>query len=170
MYGYATAQKILCAGFFWPSMFKDCITTVRKCHNYQIYDRKMRAPPAPLHPIIAIGHSAKWGIDFVTCNPHLIGEHGYIILVVDYFTKWAEAMPTYRDNDETSTIFIFNHVITRFGVPQAIVTNHNSHFHNFMMVELSTQLGFRHDSSTTYYPQANGQVEDVHKVLTDMIK
>ena len=64
MSGYATAQKILRAGYFWPSMFKDCITAVQKCHNCQIYDRKMRAPPAPLHPIIVVGPFSKWGIEF----------------------------------------------------------------------------------------------------------
>jgi len=67
MSGYATAQKILRASYFWSSLFKDCITTVRKCHNCQVFDRKMRAPPAPLHPIIAVGPFAKWGIDFTSC-------------------------------------------------------------------------------------------------------
>eukprot|EP00253_Pinus_taeda_P005937 PITA_05937 len=115
----------------------------------------MRAPPAPLHPIIVVGPFSKWGIDFITCNPHSVGGHGYIILAVDYFTKWAEAIPTYRDDDETATIFIFNHVIAQFGVPQAIVIDHGNHFHNFMMVELPAQIVLRHDSSTSYYPQAN---------------
>ena len=45
-------------------------------------------------------------------------------------------MPTYKDDGKTTTIFIFNHVIARFGVPQAIVTDHGSHFRNFMMIEL----------------------------------
>jgi len=46
--GYATAQKNLRAGYFWPTMFKDCITTVRSCHACQIFDNKTRIPPAPL--------------------------------------------------------------------------------------------------------------------------
>eukprot|EP00253_Pinus_taeda_P013321 PITA_13321 len=66
MSGYATTQKILRVGYFWLLLFKDCITAVQKCHNCQMFDRKMRAPPAPLHPIIAIGPFTKWGIDFIT--------------------------------------------------------------------------------------------------------
>eukprot|EP00253_Pinus_taeda_P032452 PITA_32452 len=155
MSGYATAQKILPAGYFWSSLFKDCIHAVRKCHNCQIFDRKMRAPLAPLQPIIVVGPFAKWGIHFITCNPHLAGGHAYIILVVDYFTKWAEAMPTFSANGKTVAIFIFNHIIARFSVPQAIITDHGSHFRNIMMTELTDQLGLRHDSSTPYYPQAN---------------
>ena len=84
MFGYATAQNILRAGYFWPMLFKDCIYAVRKCHNCQLFDHKMRAPPSPLHPIIAVGPFAKWGIDFITCNPHSARGHAYIILAVDY--------------------------------------------------------------------------------------
>jgi len=94
MSGYATAQKILCAGYFWPSIFKDCILAVRSCHECQIYQRKMRVPPAPLQPVVTVGPFAKWGIDYTTYNPRLAGGHGYIIVAVDYFTKWAEAIPT----------------------------------------------------------------------------
>ena len=71
----------------------------------------MRAPPTLLHPIIAVSPFAKWGIDFITCNPHSARGHGYIILVVDYFTKWAEAMPTFAADGKTATPFVFNHVI-----------------------------------------------------------
>eukprot|EP00253_Pinus_taeda_P006431 PITA_06431 len=155
MSGYATAQKILRAGYFWPSLFKDCIIVVRKCHNCQVFDRNMRAPPAPLHPIITVDPFAKWGIDFITCNPHSAGWHAYIILAVDYFTKWAEAMPTFEADGRTTAIFVFNHIIARFAFPQAIITDHGRHFRNVMMTELTGQLGLRHDSSTPYYPQAN---------------
>ena len=94
MSGYATAQNILRAGYFWPSIFKDCILAVRSCHECQIYQWKMIAPPAPLHLVITIGPFSKWGIGYMTCNPCSARGHGYIIVAIDYFTKWAEAMPT----------------------------------------------------------------------------
>ena len=86
MSGYATTQKILRAGYFWPSIFKDCTVVVRECLECRIYQSKMRAPPVPLHPVITIGPFAKWGIYFMMCNPHSTGGHDYIIVVVDYFT------------------------------------------------------------------------------------
>eukprot|EP00253_Pinus_taeda_P007013 PITA_07013 len=139
MSGYATSQKILCAGYFLPSIFKNCILVVRSYHKCQIYQRKMCAPPTPLHPVVTVEPFAKWGIDYMTCNPRLAEGHGYIIVAIDYFTKWAKA----------------------------IVTDHNKHFRNHMMNQLTTQLGLQHDSSTAYYPQANGQVEAVNKDATD---
>ena len=74
-----------------------------------------------------------------------------------------------RISTRTAALFLFNHVIARFGVPQAIVTDHGSHFCNQMMVELSAKLSFRHENSTPYYPQANGQVEAIKKVLKTML-
>eukprot|EP00253_Pinus_taeda_P010392 PITA_10392 len=112
----------------------------------------------------------QWGIDYMTCNARSAGGHGYIIIAVDYFTKWAEVMPTLSEDGHTATQFLFNHVISRFGVPQAIVTDHGKNFHNHMMTELTTQLVLRHDSSTPYYPQANGQVEAVNKVFVMMLQ
>eukprot|EP00253_Pinus_taeda_P025048 PITA_25048 len=145
-------------------MFKDFITTVRSYHACQIFDRKTRIPLTPLQPVVAIGPFAEWGICFMTCNPTSARGHGYIIVVVDYFTKWAEAMPTLNNSGETTALFFFNHVVSKFGVPRAIVTYHGSHFCSNMMVDLAAELGLSHDSSTPYYPQANRQVEEINKV------
>ena len=152
MFGYATAQKILCTGYFWPSIFKDYILAISFCHTCQIYQWKMCVPPSPLHPVITVGPFTKWGIYFMTCNPRSTGGHWYIIITIDYFTKWAKVMPTLSSDGKTMAQFLFNHVITQFGVPQAIVTDHGSHFHGHMMTELTTQFGLCHDSSTSYYP------------------
>jgi transposase InsO family protein len=105
----------------------------------------------------------------MTCHPHSVRGHGYIIVAVDYFTKWAKAILTFDNTRKTATLFLFNHVIACFGVPKAIITNHGSHFRNFMMSELTEKLGLRHDNSTPYYPQANGQVKEINKVLITML-
>jgi hypothetical protein len=87
--------------------------------------------------MVSIGNFAKWGIDFMTCHLHSARGHGYIIVAIDCFTKWAEAMPKFDNTGNNTTLFLFNHIIAHFGVPQAIVTDHGSHFRNFMMSELT---------------------------------
>ena len=82
----------------------------------------------------------------------------------------AEAMPTYIEDSKNAALFLFNHIIARFGIPRAILTDHGSHFKSKMMTELSLKLGFRHDNSTPYYPQANGQVEAINKALKTMLQ
>jgi hypothetical protein len=170
LFRMATTQKILRAGYFWPSIFKDCIEAVKKCPPCQIFTKKTRTHPMALHPIITIGPFAKWGIDFMQCKPTSAGGHGYIIVAIEYFTKWAEAMPTFLNDGCTAALFLFNHIITHFGVPRAIFTDHGAHFKNHMMSELHGKLGFRQENSCPYYPQVNGQVEAINKVLKTMIQ
>jgi hypothetical protein len=109
-----------------------------------------------MFPVITVGPFTKWGIDYTTCNPPSARGHHYIIIVVDYFTKWVEAMTTFKDDGETATLFLFNQIIARFGIPRDIVTDHGNHFQNQMMTKLTSNLGLRQDHSSPYYPQANG--------------
>jgi len=79
-------------------------------------------------------------------------------------------MPTLNNNSKTTALLFVNHLVGRFVVPQAIVTDHGSHFRNHMIAELIAKLGISHDSYTPYYPQANGQVEAINKVLKRMLQ
>jgi hypothetical protein len=73
----------------------------------QIFSRKMWAHPAPMFHVIVVGPFTKWGIDFTTCHPTLARGHRYIIVAVDYFTKWVEAMPTFSNDGEMTDAFHF---------------------------------------------------------------
>ena len=130
--GMAIAQKILHAGYFWTLVFKDCHEAIMKCPPCQHFYPKKCTHPASIHPVITVGPFAKWDIDYMHCKPTSAEGHGYIIIAVEYFTKWAEAMPTYAKDSKTAALFLFNHVITRFRVSQSIVIDHGSHFRNQM--------------------------------------
>ena len=77
------------------------------------------------------------------CNPASAGGHLHIIVVVDYFTKWVEAMPTIKSDGETAEHFAFNKIITLFGIPKELVIDHGRHFQNTMMEELVSKLGYK---------------------------
>jgi hypothetical protein len=80
------------------------------------------------------GVNTSWGINMAESKRPLNQEDNqdpqptYIIIVVDYFTKWVEAMPMFKDDGETGALFLFNQIIARFGVPREIITDHGSHF------------------------------------------
>jgi transposase InsO family protein len=112
----------------------------------------------------------KWGIDFMTFHPPSSNRHKYIVVEVDYFTKWAEPIPTFNNTIDTTTHLFFNHVITCFRLPQQLVSDHGKHFENNIFGEISSKLGFSHDFSSPYYPQSNGKVKSVNKVLKTMLQ
>jgi len=76
------------------------------------------------------------------CNRTSIGSHCYIILVVHYFTKWAEAMLTFHNLATTATHFFFHPIITQFGVLKKLVSNHGTYFENAVWHDLATSLTY----------------------------
>ena len=88
----------------------------------------MHSKLSPLHPIITVGPFTKWGLDFMDCNLASARGNHHIIVVVDYFMKWAEAMPTVKSDGETVMHFIFNHIITWFSILKELVIDHGRHF------------------------------------------
>ena len=83
--------------------------------------------------------------------------------------KWEEAMPTVKSDSEIATHFVFNHIITWFGILRELVIDHGRHFLNKMMEYLASKLGYKQEHSSSYYPQANGQVEAVNKSLKSIL-
>jgi hypothetical protein len=96
-----------------------------------------------MFPFIIVGPFTKWGIGFTTCHSASTRGNHYIIVAVDYFTKWVETMPTFNNDGETTTLFIFNQIVARFNISKDIVTDHRSHFQNKMISELTSKLGLR---------------------------
>ena len=104
------------------------------------------------------------------CNPTSAGGNHHIIVAVDYFTKWVEAMPTIKFNGETAVHFVFNQIITWFGISRELVTEHGRNFPNKMMEKFPSMLGYKQENSSSYYPQVNGQVEAVNKSLKSILQ
>ena len=104
------------------------------------------------------------------CKPTSAGGHHHIIVAINYFMKWEVAMPTFKSDCETAIHFIFNQIITQFGILKEIFTDHCRRFQNKTMEELASKLGYKQEHSSSYYPQANGQVEAVNKSLNSILQ
>jgi len=99
-----------------------------------------------------------WGIDFMGHFPVSFG-FVYILLAVDYVSKWVEAKPTRTNDAKVVVDFVSSNLFCRFGVPRAIVSVQGTHFCNRSMYALLKKYGVVHKISTPYHPQTNGQTE-----------
>ena len=81
-------------GYYWPTMVKDCMKYAKKCQSCQFHSNFIYQPPKPLHSTIASWSFDAWGLDMVEpITPKSSIGHAYILATIDYFSKWAEALP-----------------------------------------------------------------------------
>eukprot|EP00253_Pinus_taeda_P034745 PITA_34745 len=169
--GDTTAHKILCAGYYWPTLFKDSHNYVRKCQVYQTVARRQKKPSLPLQQVKNEQPFDQWGLDIIgQIIPHSSKQHRYILTAIDYFTKWVEAIPLKTAKAEHIIEFIDQFIITRFGLPSALMFDNASYFSGNAMTEFALKRGFKLKYSANYYPQGNGLAESTNKNLIRIIK
>ncbi|XP_028213905.1 protein NYNRIN-like [Glycine soja] len=152
-------------------MLKDCIEFAKGCQECQKHAGIQHVPASELHSIIKPWPFRGWALDLIgEIKPASSKNQRYIIVGIDYFTKWIEAVPLPNVDQKAVISFIQNHIIYRYGIPETITTDQGSVFTGRKMQEFAKETGFRLLTSTPYYAQANGQVEAANKIVINLIK
>jgi hypothetical protein len=129
-----------------------------------------KQPPEDLTIVSSPIPFAKWGIDIIGPLPTAPGRLKYAVVAVDYFTKWAEAIPLAEITEENVTNFIKRHVVYRFGIPQSLVSDNGTQFNNERTLAFCEKFGIAKNFSAPNHPQSNGQVEAVNKIIKVTLK
>ncbi|CAA7013154.1 unnamed protein product [Microthlaspi erraticum] len=119
----------------------------------------------PQNPILEVEVFDVWGIDFM--GPFDPSSHGnrYILVAVDYVSKWVEAIAC-PANDHKPVLKLFKSVIfPRYGIPRVVISDGGSHFINKIFASLLKKYGVKHKVATPYHPQTSGQVEVSNKPI-----
>ncbi|XP_049342867.1 uncharacterized protein LOC125807104 [Solanum verrucosum] len=117
---------------------------------------------------------AAWGMDIIgSIEPAASNGHRFILVAIDYFTKWVEAASYKLVTKKVVADFVRNNLICRFGVPKSIITDNGANLNSHLMREICEQFKITHRNSTAYRPQMNGAVEaankNIKKILRKMI-
>ncbi|MCO5610646.1 hypothetical protein L7F22_064885 [Adiantum nelumboides] len=164
-----TLKKVLLAGYVWPSMHADVQHWCRSCHNCQVNGNK-RLLYGPRQAVIANGPFEKWGIDAMGPLPRTANGKLYILVAIDYMTRWAEAQSVAKVNEKTVSKFVYTHICCRFGTPLEIVSDNGPGFRRGLLTEVCEELKISHRHSTPYYPQSNGLVEKANGIIAGIIR
>ena len=93
----------------------------------------------------------------------------YILLAVDYVSKWVEATACPKIDANTVVGFLQKNILSRFGTPRTTISDGGSHFSNKVFDRLMSRYGIKHIMSLAYHPQTNGQAEisnrEIKKIL-----
>ena len=97
-------------------------------------------------------------------------SHEYILLAVDYVSKWIEAVATRTNDHQVVLKFIRKNIFSRFGFPRAIISDGGSHFTNYTFKALLKKYGITHKVATPYHPQTSGQVEVSNREIKNILQ
>ncbi|RDY09241.1 Pol polyprotein, partial [Mucuna pruriens] len=153
------------AGYYWPTLRSNCLDYVRRCDKCQRFAENHKAPPTHLHSVTSPWPFHKWGIDILGLFPIAPGQVKFLIVVVDYFTKWVEAEPVTTISSEWIKHFLWKKIICRFGMPTEIVSDNRTQFASKATTEFYEGLKIKQLFTSAEHPQSNGQVKAANKVI-----
>ena len=152
-------HKLVRAGYYWPTMQADAEAYVRACDKCQRFSNIIRKPTEELTPMTAPWPFAQWGLDIMGPFPKAIRQLKFLVVGIDYFTKWVEAEALATITEKNIRSFVWRCITCRFGIPRVLVLDNGKQFDNNAFWDFCSQLGIRSHYSSPAHPQANGQVE-----------
>ncbi|XP_057770724.1 uncharacterized protein LOC130990511 [Salvia miltiorrhiza] len=164
-------RKIIRAGFYWPNINKEAREFVRKCEACQRHAGRINIPGETMGVMYAACPFDKWGIDIVGKLPTAPGGKCFLLVAVDYFSKWVEAEAMGKIDEVTVERFIWRNICCRFGVPRIIIVSDNgTQFIGQRIADFCDRMDITQRFVSVAHPQANGQVELANRTICDGIK
>ncbi|XP_065623880.1 uncharacterized protein LOC112029605 [Quercus suber] len=163
-------HKVIRAGYYWPNIQADAKAYVKVCDQCQRFSNIPRQPSKYLTPMMAPWPFAQWGLDIL--GPFLIGtrQTKFLVVGIDYFTKWVEAEPLVKITQQNVKNFVWKSIVCIFGVPRVLVSDNGRQFDNTPFREFCEQFGIKNHYSSPSHPQANGQAEVANRSLFKIFK
>ena len=123
-----------------------------------------------MHIILEVELFDLWGMDFMGPFPPPSFNNLYILLAVDYVSKWVEEIPTRTNDASVVAQFLRSYIFSLFGTPRALITNNGTHFCNKMIDKVLHKYGVQHRTSLAYHPQTNGQAEVSNQEIKSILE
>jgi len=151
-------------------MQKNTQTYVKACDKCQRFGNIIRQLFKELTPMTAPWSFAQWGLDIMGPFPVAVRQLKFLVVGIDYFTKWVEAETLATIMKKNIRSFVWKNIICRYGIPRVLVSNNGKQFDNSAFRYFCSELGIKNHYSSLAHPQANGQVKVTNQSLLKIIK
>jgi hypothetical protein len=157
--------KVFRQGFYWPKAASDAADLVQKCENCQKYARDQKQPSSLTQLIQPTWPLQRWGLDLLGPLPPAQGNLKYVVVAVEYFSKWIEAKPLATITSVTVQKFFWQNIVCHFGVPKATTVDNGTQFEAEAFKDFCDQIGTKIHFASVRHPESNGLVERANGVI-----
>jgi ribonuclease HI len=157
--------KVFRQGFYWPKAASDAAELVQKCEGCQKCARDQKQPSSLTQLIQPTWPLQRWGLDLLGPLPPAQGNLKYVVVAVEYFSKWIEAKPLATITSVTVQKFFWQNIVCRFGVPKTITVDNGTQFHAEAFKEFYEQIGTKIHFASVRHPKSNGLVERANGII-----
>jgi hypothetical protein len=157
--------KVFRQGFYWPKAALDAAELVQKCENCQKCARDHKQPSSLTQLIQPTWPLQRWGLDLLGPLPPAQGNLKYVVVAVEYFSKWIEAKPLATITSATVQKFFWQNIVCRFGVPKAITVDNGTQFDAESFKDFCDQIGTKIHFASVRHPESNGLVERANGII-----
>ena len=169
--GIKTTTDKIQSAFYWPGIQGDVTRFCKSCDVFQKTVNNGTVPKVPLQEMPLIYKPFKRvAIDlFGPISPPSEEGHRYILTLVDFATRYPEAVPLKTIDTETVAEALVN-IFSRSGVPEEILSDLGTQFVSDCMKELTRLLSIKPITTTPYHPMCNGLTEKFNGTMKPMLK
>lgn len=133
------------------TLFRDTYVLCSLCDSCQQMGSISKRNMIPLNQILVVELFNVWGIGFIWPFP-LSYDYLYILVTVDYVSKWVKTIPCRTNDHKVVVTFMRNNILFRFGIPRAIISDCGSHFCNKTFQNVMAKYSISHKVPTPYHP------------------
>jgi hypothetical protein len=157
--------KVFRQVFYWSKAASDTAELVQKCEGCKKCARDQKQPSSLTQLIQPTCLLQRWGLHFLGPLPPAQGNLKYVVVAVEYFSKWIEAKPLATITSVTVQKFFWQNIVCRFRVPKAITVDNGTQFDAEAFKEFCEQIGMKIHFASVRHPESNGLVERASGII-----
>jgi hypothetical protein len=142
--------KVFKQGFYWPSIIDDAAKLVKTCQACQKFSPNIKALSQPTQLITPSWPLPRWGINIVGLLTIAKGNYKFVVVAVEYFTKWVEVKPLVNIVAVGLKRFFWQNIRCRFRVPREITVDNAKQFDCHLFKNFYYQMGVEAASASVY--------------------